>query len=87
MGAPCLVALDVSVLAFRRRWVPGDLQLAGRQRVHPDVLGGHGWGWGESRTGGAEGSAHTCGPLRLRRCPGPPALTPGTPQTLPRTLF
>lgn len=46
--APCLVALDVSVLALGWRRVPRDLQLAGREWVHLHVLWSHGRGCGES---------------------------------------
>lgn len=46
----CLVALDVPILALRGRRVPRDLQLAGRERGHLDVLRGHGRGWGERST-------------------------------------
>lgn len=46
----CLVALDVPILALWGWWVPCDLQLAGREWGHLDVLWGHRWSCGKNRT-------------------------------------
>lgn len=87
--AHCLVALHVPVLAPGGRRLPGDLQLAGRQRVHLHVLRGHGRGCGESRTGGWLRRLPAHGGLVTdpSPCPRPPSPDAGDMAALPGVTF